>query len=245
MSQTISERKPKSRERKRNKSWPRPFWRNRIWRATVFLIALGAITLFRLAGEISQEIAPEDRFKVLRALDGDTVELAGGDRLRLLYIDTPERGEPFADSARALLEELALGESVSLSYGSRKRDGYGRLLAAISCDSAGSSISINQRLLESGYASVYLFRDNLRDAAQAGQVTKMLDAQRRALEAGLGIWSLPRTPERRYLATKSSLRFHRESCRSVADRPPDRLRRFSDRKEPLLEGLSPCRNCRP
>ncbi|MBN4076081.1 thermonuclease family protein [Gemmatimonas aurantiaca] len=198
-----------------------------------------------MAEEITPDLSPADRFRVVRALDGDTVELAGGDRLRLLYIDTPERGELFSDSARIMVERLTLGKSVLLTYGSRKRDGYGRLLAMIESDSAGIPININQRLLEKGYAHIYLFRDNLSDESQSGPIERMVAAQRRALVAGLGIWSLEKTQEPRYLTTKRSLRFHRESCRSVADRPSEKLRLFATRREPLWEGLSPCRNCRP
>ena len=39
---------------------------------------------------------------VQRVIDGDTVVLANGDRVRYIGMDTPERGEPFFDEATEL-----------------------------------------------------------------------------------------------------------------------------------------------
>ena len=64
-------------------------------KAAVILIALVLILLFRLVENIGYDKAPGDRFVIMRVIDGDTVELAGGDRLRLLGIDTPEKGQLF------------------------------------------------------------------------------------------------------------------------------------------------------
>lgn len=213
-------------------------WR---WRLALLLLLVPALVFFRLAEDIGMDVSPSARFRVARIIDGDTMELAGGDRLRLLYIDTPEKGEPYYDSATALLSRLAFGREVVLQFGHRRRDGYGRLLAAVICD----SINVNEALLESGYASVYLFRDNISDDSQEGIVRRMLAAQERALEARLGIWSKERSPEPEYLTTRKSLRFHRPGCRSVAGKSRENLRVFAIREEALREGLSACRNCRP
>ena len=81
------------------------------------------------------------RADVERVIDGDTLVLRGGQRLRLIGIDAPEmphdgRGpEPYAREARAALVDLSSGPDtnkdrvVGVQYGQSPRDRYGRGLA--------------------------------------------------------------------------------------------------------------------
>lgn len=232
-------RERRERRKARRLLWGRfngPLWRLALGAGALVLILLG-----RFVEEVSIDLAPGSRFNVARVIDGDTVELAGGDRLRLLFIDTPERGQPFYDSATALLDSLTINKKASLSFGRRQRDGYGRLLAVVEV----GAVNVNQRLLERGFAHIYLFKDNLKDTLLSRQLQLMLEAQRQAIANRVGIWSLERAPEDFYLSSRSSLRFHRPGCRSVAGRQPADLDTYSAREDPLLKGLSPCRICRP
>src|SRR5262245_50751171 len=76
------------------------------------------------------------RGPVVRVVDGDTIDVrvAGGtERVRVLGIDTPERGACYADRASAETARLALDRRVVLR-GDRtqaRRDRYGRLLAYV------------------------------------------------------------------------------------------------------------------
>ncbi len=64
----------------------------------------------------------------VRAVDGDTIR-AGGERIRLRGIDTPEMDEPMGPAAKQRLEELLRGGSIRIvPYG---RDTYHRLVADI------------------------------------------------------------------------------------------------------------------
>ncbi len=218
-----------------------PFWRSWRWRVTLGALVVAAFVLVRFVAEIGNDVKPDSRFQVVKVIDGDTVELTDGERLRLLFIDTPERGEPYYDSATALVKELALGQFGNLRFGKRKRDGYGRLLATLFVD----TLNVNLELLRRGYANLYLFPDNIKDTSITKLVAELLQAQRFALSERRGLWSLKRAEEERYVTTKRSLRFHRPNCRSVHNHPPATLRVFESRNQPLNEGLSPCRTCRP
>jgi endonuclease YncB( thermonuclease family) len=70
-----------------------------------------------------------------RAIDGDTVEMIVRGypvRIRLLGIDTPERGEAGWVQARAdMAAKLAKGP-IKCTIGPRPRDAFGRILAACS-----------------------------------------------------------------------------------------------------------------
>ena len=212
----------------------------RRWAARFLIIILLAAIIvgFRLVEEIGPERVPADRFVVARVIDGDTFELAGGDRVRMLGIDTPERGEPYYDRATEFVDSLVLGRPVKIEYADRRRDNYGRLLGYVYVD----SIFVNKAILDNGLGYLYLFKDN---ETTRPEVKELLTAQRSALSHGLGIWSVAHDPESRYIQVDGSFRFHRPGCRSVRDLKPGHYREFSNREEALAEGLSPCRNCKP
>ena len=212
--------------------------RIKIINSAAFAILVVIILAFRLVEVIDRDKTPGERLTVIKVIDGDTVELPGGDRLRLLGIDTPERDEPYYDEARKFLEKISLGKPVRVEFAGRKRDGYGRLLAYLYLD----SVFINKLILENGLGYLYLFKDN---DTESPQVKQLLAAQRSALENRLGIWSLARAAEPYYVASVNSFRFHRPGCRSVTKMKPGNLRRFDTREEALYEGLSPCRICKP
>lgn len=205
----------------------------------VIVILVAVIISFRLAERVGEERTPADRFRVARVIDGDTVELTGGDRVRLLALDTPERGERYYESAKELLARMVLGKLVRFEYGNARRDRYGRLLGYVYVD---DSLLTNRVLIDSGLGYLYLFEDN--DLTRP-QVKDMLVSQRNAMGRKVGLWSVRREPEEYYVATERSFRLHRPSCEAVRNLKPGHYRVFKTREEGLAEGLSPCRECKP
>jgi hypothetical protein len=66
---------------------------------------------------------------VVHVVDGDTVDVSTGERVRIIGIDTPERGECGYEAASDHLRSLVAGTSVVLVPGARDDvDRYGRLL---------------------------------------------------------------------------------------------------------------------
>lgn len=92
---------------------------------------------------------------VTRVIDGDTVKLGDGRRIRLLGIDAPElgyNGNPSEDGAMESLEWLRRrieDTDVRLRYGPERVDRYGRTLAWIYLPDGEL---INKELLERGHA---------------------------------------------------------------------------------------------
>ncbi len=201
-------------------------------------VFIALLIVFRFVEKIDHDVSHEDRFTVTKVVDGDTIELTGGDKVRLLAIDCPEKGEPFYDSATAFLASLIDGQITGVEYSNRRRDGYGRILAYIYLD----SIFINEAILRQGLGHIYLFDDNIADSAR---INILLDAQNEAMEAGRGVWSIAHEPEKVYLAKKGSLRFHRPICGAVKDADWSELIPFDSREQAFRAGYSPCRNCRP
>ena len=105
--------------------------RRTLWSFVLILLLAVVIVSYRLTERIGPEKQPGDRFTVKRVIDGDTAELLGGDKLRLLSIDTPEKGEKLHDEAMFLLADLAQGKSGRIEFAHNRRDRYGRLHAPI------------------------------------------------------------------------------------------------------------------
>ncbi len=70
--------------------------------------------------------------KVQLVLDGDTFQLEGGERVRLLGLDAPERSAPeecYGDESFNYLSERIAGRKVRLEYDLVREDSFGRTLA--------------------------------------------------------------------------------------------------------------------
>ena len=142
------------------------------------LIVLGCLlVLFLLYGK-RDPLRDLESVRVVRILDGDTVELADGRIVRLIGIDTPEKGQPGADSATMCNTALVLGRTVRLEYGHERSDRYGRTLAYLYADGR----MVNREILNAGWAYCYFFEKNLKHGRELVQA---LDS---AMIGHRGLW---------------------------------------------------------
>jgi len=116
--------------------------------------------------------------KVTRIIDGDTIELENGERVRLICIDTPERGEAYFDEASDYLSDLILNEYVELVKDVSETDRYGRLLRYIYLNGD----FVNEMIVEDGWAKAYRYNP---DTALCDDIE---DAETKAKNRGIGIW---------------------------------------------------------
>lgn len=86
-------------------------------RAALALLAL----LLAACGPQLGDLEKGETGRVVRAFNGDTLELDNGLRIFLAEIDAPARDQPYAAQAQAELEALALHRQVQLAYGGAKR----------------------------------------------------------------------------------------------------------------------------
>ena len=77
------------------------------------------------------------QYEVIRVIDGDTVELKNGERLRYNDIDTPETVHPnkpvecYGPQASAKNIELVEGEIIFVELGNPTKDRYGRAMGSL------------------------------------------------------------------------------------------------------------------
>ena len=117
---------------------------------------------------------------VISVIDGDTIEMQSGHRIRYLGIDTPEFGEYYADEATARNRALVEGKMVELQSGKRDKDEYGRLLRYVYVD----GVFVNAELVAQGYARAYIFDPDDRYSQVLVQLEQYAKMRQRGLWAG-------------------------------------------------------------
>lgn len=136
------------------------------------------LALLLMAVLLSGCAVPSERGpEVARVIDGDTFELEGGEIVRLLCIDTPEKNSQFYLDAKERLRELIDGKELVLESGEVDKDIYGRSLRYVYAD----NISVNEQLVKDGLATAYLYNESEECASYL-----LLEAE--AIENGVGIW---------------------------------------------------------
>lgn len=103
--------------------------------------------------------APSGEWRVVvRVIDGDTLELDGGERVRLIGVDTPESVDPrrpveyFGKEASAFTRRLAEGKRARLAYDQEGSDRYGRTLAYVYLE---DGTFLNAEIIRQGYGHAY------------------------------------------------------------------------------------------
>lgn len=127
---------------------------------------------------------------VVRVVDGDTVELEDGRRVRYIGVDTPEiahsLGEDddcFGPEAMDYNALLVAGRQVALEYDEEPEDHYGRTLAWVWLLVGDSERLVSEELVRKGYGTVLIIPPN-------GRYAERLEAAQAAAQAdGAGLWS--------------------------------------------------------
>jgi micrococcal nuclease len=135
-----------------------------------------------------------DRVKVVAVLDGDTIIIGGGEKVRYAGLNTPETHHPdklpeyCGQEAFEANRRLVAGTTVRLEFDERRRDKYGRLLAYVYVD----SLFVNAELIRQGYAQVSTYKDNQRHHIEFARLQQGAIAARRGMWGGCVDPRIPR-----------------------------------------------------
>ena len=119
--------------------------------------------------------------RVVKVIDGDTVKLENGEKVRYIGIDAPElkTNECFAQEAKRENEKLVEGKIIKLKKDVSEKDSYGRLLRYVWKD----NLFINLYLVKNGFAVSSTYPPDLAYADLINQ------AEKKAKEERKGLWS--------------------------------------------------------
>jgi len=114
---------------------------------------IAALILFFLLSPSHAEI-----YKVKRVIDGDTLLLINGERVRLIGVDTPETKHPqkrvqyYGREAYLFTKQMVGGKEARFEFERQKRDRYGRLLAYVYLS---DETFLNAEIIKQGYGFAY------------------------------------------------------------------------------------------
>lgn len=138
--------------------------------------------------ETTTDVKNKKTFLVTRVIDGDTIEIETGERIRLIGIDTPENVDPrksvqfFGKEASEKAKEMLEGKTVRLESDPTQdnKDKYGRLLRYVFLS---DGIFFNEWMVKNGYAHEYTYQIPYQYQSE------FKDAEIYARENKLGLWA--------------------------------------------------------
>jgi len=142
-----------------------------------------SVTNLEILGEVDE--SGREFVLVDRVVDGDTIELSDGRKVRYIGIDTPETKDPrkevqcFGEEASAYNQDLVEGKVVALEADVADKDRYDRLLRYVWLEDE----MINRKLVAEGYAYASSYPPNVK------YQTQFKLAQQQAREQNLGLWA--------------------------------------------------------
>jgi len=89
---------------------------------------------------------------VTNVVDGDTIDIEGGERIRFAIVNTPERGEAGYQEAKQWVIDRCLGKTAVIDLDHNQPRTYNRLVGLVYCDVQG--YFVNLELLQQGLAVV-------------------------------------------------------------------------------------------
>ena len=193
-------------------------------KSTIILLIL----LFTSSFLFSQDTT----YKVKRAIDGDTIELETGEKVRLIGIDTPEAGQHYGKEASNFTRKMVEGKQVQIIFDVQKKDRYNRLLAYVFLE---DSTFLNAELLEQGYAKIATYPPNVKYVEEFRQ----LDQEARENVRGLWVPVQKQTQSVTVYITKTGSKYHRANCRYLKKSSIPILFEEAKRR------YSPCSACSP
>ncbi|MEX1098377.1 MAG: thermonuclease family protein [Planctomycetales bacterium] len=164
-------------------------------RRLMLLLLVAAFVAYRLFFAPPPEPPPDAEFsydpartwRVERVIDGDTLLLEAGHRIRLIGVDTPETKhpdrpvEPLGVEAAEFTRGFVEDKDVRLGFDKERRDRYRRILAYVYVEDR----SLNEELIRAGYSvAVTKF------PYSAVMKRRFEAAEEEARAAGRGLWAL-------------------------------------------------------
>lgn len=129
-------------------------------------------------------VSTSSAFLVTRVIDGDTIELSIGQKVRYIGIDTPETVDPrkpvqcFGQEAKEENKKLVEGKIVRLEKDVSETDKFGRLLRYVYVD----SVFVNDYLVRNGFSYAAAFPPDVKYSKQ------FVQAQEEARINNRGLW---------------------------------------------------------
>lgn len=133
--------------------------------------------------ELAKKNIDLKRGNVKYVIDGDTIILTNGEKVRYVGMDTPERGQCWYRQAKEFNRKLISGKKVRLELDKSNRDRYQRLLRYVYVtDKNGAEKFVNLELVKAGLARAKEYKPDIKYHLQ------LQEAENYAKLNKLGLW---------------------------------------------------------
>jgi micrococcal nuclease len=191
---------------------------------------------------LNTSCSAETDYRVKWIVDGDTIVLTEGLKVRYIGINAPElahedhAAEPFGEEAKHFNHGLVKQKKVRLEFDIEPNDRFQRRLAYVFLK---DGTFVNAEMLSQGYAYLLYVRPNVKYDAT------LLAAQRAAMSGKRGIWLNWHEQKASYIGNKRSRRFHLPTCASGKRIKPENRIVFQKKWDAFWAGYAPARRCQP
>ena len=186
----------------------------------------------------------EERAVCTKVVDGDTIYLDNGEKVRFVGVNTPERGVEGYIASKNFVQKLCLNKEVGLDIDdSKHHDKYGRTLAVVIVDGK----NVNEMLLKEGLAEImYMPPSEFYPYNWANGDTHVADTHSSSSSSdSTSTDSSSSSGSGSYVGNANTGKFHVSSCSSVNKMSEKNKVFFSSRDEAINQGYVPCKRCNP
>ena len=184
----------------------------------------------------------EEHAVCTEVVDGDTIYLSNGEKVRFVGVNTPERGVEGYVASKTFVQKLCLNKEVGLDIDNSKHsDKYGRTLAVVIVDGK----NVNEMLLKEGLAEVmYIPPSEFYPYSWANDSTHIPTAHHTYANTQSDAGSSS-SDSGSYIGNSNSGKFHKSTC-SWGQKTADHNRvYFNSRNDAISQGYIPCKVCNP
>jgi endonuclease YncB( thermonuclease family) len=177
-----------------------------------------------------------------KVVDGDTIYLDNGEKVRFVGVNTPERGVEGYIASKNFVQKLCLNKEVGLDIDdSKHNDKYGRTLAVVIVDGK----NLNEMLLKEGLAEVmYIPPSEFYPFNWANDSTHIPTAHNTYSNTQSDSSSNSGSSGS-YIGNSNSGKFHESTCQWGQKTAEHNRVYFNDRNDAISQGYQPCKVCNP
>ena len=195
-------------------------------------------------------LTSEEKSVCTKVVDGDTIYLANGRKVRLVGVNTPEKGVTGCQASKRFVEKLCLNKEVGINVDDRKyRDKYGRTLAVVLVDGR----NLNEMLLKEGLAEIMYIPPSefypyswagTSQASHASVSTSASSSSSQSVSShDTHVSSGSSSSD--YVGNLNSGKFHIASCPEVDKMSEKNKVYFTSREEAERHNYKGCKKCNP
>ena len=176
-----------------------------------------------------------------KVVDGDTIYLDNGEKIRLVGVNTPEKGVDGYLTSKNFVQKLCLGKTVGIDIDNSKHtDKYGRTLSVVIIDGK----NVNEMLLKEGLAEVmYIPPSEFYPYYWANNSTHIPDSYTSYSNSQ----SSQNTDDNpgSYIGNSNTGKFHEVTCKWAQKISANNKVKFNSRSEAINQGYNACKICNP